>query len=128
LTETRFGTFDELVAGADAAVGAIARTLRGVILAVDPAALEVVRLGDRAATYGVGPKKMSEAYVYVMPQREQVNLGFFRGTSLDDPEGLLEGTGKSMRHIKVRSIEDADRSAVRDLLVAARLERRQGLA
>lgn len=128
MTETRFGTFDELVAGADAAVGAIARTLRGVILAVDPAALEVVRLGDRAATYGVGPKKMSEAYVYVMPQREQVNLGFFRGTSLDDPEGLLEGTGKSMRHIKVRSIEDADRSAVRDLLVAARLERRQGLA
>lgn len=63
-----------------------------------------------------------------MPQRGQVNLRFFRGTSLDDPEGLLEGTGKAMRHVKVRSIEDADRFAVRDLLVAARVERRQGLA
>jgi hypothetical protein len=127
MTETRFGTFDELVAGADGAVAAIARKLRSVILAVDPVAVEVVRLGDRAATYGVGPKKLSEAYVYVMPQRGQVNLGFFRGTSLDDPEGLLEGTGKAMRHVKVRSIEDADRSAVRDLLVAARVERRHGL-
>ena len=111
MTKTRFGTFDELVAGADGAVAAIARKLRSVILAVDPVAVEVVRLGDRAATYGVGPKKMSEAYVYVMPQRGQVNLGFFRGTSLDDPEGLLEGTGKAMRHVKVRSIEDADRLA-----------------
>lgn len=44
-------------------MAAIARKLRSVILAVDPVAIQVVRLGDRAATYGVGPKKMSEAYV-----------------------------------------------------------------
>jgi hypothetical protein len=68
---------------------------------------------------------MSEAYVYVMPQRGQVNLGFYRSAALDDPEGLLDGTGKAMRHVKVPSIEDADRPALRRLVEAALQERRE---
>lgn len=127
MTETRIGTFDELLAGAEASVEEIARKLRNLILAVDPDAVEVVRLGDRAATYGVGPRKMSEAYAYIMPQRTQVNLGFFSGSTLDDPEGLLEGTGKAMRHVKVSSIEDAGGPSLRRLVKAALLERQEAL-
>ena len=56
--------------------------------------LEVVRLGDRAATYGVGPKKMSEHFCYIAPQKYYVNLGFMYGADLPDPNGLLEGSGK----------------------------------
>ncbi len=101
----------------------IARHLRSIILDVDPTACEVVRLGDRAATYGVGPRKMIDGYAYVMPQRDWVNLGFYRGAGLPDPQGLLEGAGIKMRHVKIRSVEEASSPAVLALLRTAVAER-----
>ena len=98
--------------------------LREIVHEIDPRTCEVVRLGDRAATYGCGPRKMIDGYVYVMPHRRWVNLGFFRGASLSDPEGLLEGKGARMRHVKIRTIADADRDGVHDLVAAALAERR----
>jgi hypothetical protein len=56
------GTFEELLNGTAPELADIARRLREAIFAVDPAAVETVRLGDNAATYGVGPKKMTEGY------------------------------------------------------------------
>src|SRR5579875_332133 len=41
-------------------------------------------------------------FAYVNVFRSHVNVGFFRGASLADPAHLLEGTGKSMRHVKLR--------------------------
>ena len=125
MSDTRFGSFDDLMAGLDPDVEQIARRLRALIQSVHPDAVERVRLGDRAATYGVGPKKMSESHTYIGPQAGYVNLGFFRGTSLPDPSGLLEGTGVAMRHTKVRTVEAVDRPAVRALIEAALAERRR---
>jgi hypothetical protein len=45
--------------------------------------------------------------------RDHVNLGFHQGASLSDPEGLLEGEGKQMRHIKIRSLNDLMNPAIR---------------
>ena len=87
----------------------------------------MVRLGDRAATYGVGLKKMSEGYSYILPHKNWVNLGFYMGTSLPDPSGLMEGTGKKLRHVKVRSVEDAERPEIRRLIEEALAERKQAL-
>jgi hypothetical protein len=42
----------------------------------------------------------------IMIARDTVNLVLFRGARLDDPEGLIEGTGRSMRHVKLRSARD----------------------
>jgi hypothetical protein len=130
-TDARLGTFDDLIAelpaGTSPAVEAIARKLREVILDDFPQAVEVVRLGDGAASYGIGPKKMSESHVYVMPQAKYVNLGFWHGVALPDPDGLLEGSGAKMRHIKVRSVEEAETPAVRALVAAALAERRSAL-
>ena len=42
------------------------------------------------------------AFGYVNAFREHVNVGFFTGAFLSDPDGLLEGTGKRMRHVKLR--------------------------
>lgn len=42
------------------------------------------------------------AFGYVNALRAHVNVGFFLGTSLSDPAGLLQGTGRFMRHVKVR--------------------------
>ncbi len=109
------------------AVAEIARRLRQIVLDDLPEAVEVVRLGDKAACYGLGPKKMSEAHVYIMPQAQYVNLGFYHGVGLPDPAGLLEGTGARLRHVKVRSLEDAEDAALRALVTAARNERRATL-
>jgi hypothetical protein len=130
-TDARLGSFDDLMSelppGTAAVVEPIARKLREVILDDFPDAIEVVRLGDGAASYGVGPKKMSESHVYVMPQADYVNLGFWHGVGLPDPDGLLQGTGAKMRHTKVRSVEDAGTPAVRALVKAALAERRSAL-
>lgn len=123
----RLGTFDDLLDEADEAVRPIAAALRAVVLEVHPDAVEVVRLGDRAATYGVGPKKMSEGHTYVMPQSSWVNLGFYHGAALPDPDGRLEGTGARLRHVKVGSVDEAADPALRALIEAALTERRTAL-
>jgi hypothetical protein len=87
-----------------------------------------VRLGDHAATYGVGPKKMTDGYAYIMPMRGYINLGFYQGAWLSDPKRLLEGTGKGLRHVTIRSLSDANRAAVRALVAAALARRRSGAA
>ena len=120
------GTFKELLAGVEPELAAIARGLRAMILAVDKGVVETVRLGDNAATYGVGPKKMTDGYAYIMPMRGYVNLGFYQGAALADPKRLLEGTGKALRHVKIRSVAEADRVPVRALVAAALARRRRG--
>lgn len=130
-SKARLGSFDDLLAalpdGTAPPVAPTARALRRIVLAGLPGAIEVMRLGDGAASYGVGPKKMSESHVYIMPKAAYVNLGFYHGVGLPDPEGLLEGTGKKMRHVKVRSVEEAEAPAIRDLIAAALAERRSAL-
>jgi hypothetical protein len=118
------GTFDELLEGVEPKLAAIARRLRAVIRNVEANTVETVRLGDNAATFGVGPKKMTDGYAYIMPMRGYINLGFYQGALLADPKQLLEGTGKGLRHVKVRSLADADRPAVRALVAAALAKRR----
>ena len=64
------------------------------------------------ASYGVGRKKKSEHFCYISAQKDDVNLGFYYGAELPDPEELLQGTGKLLRHVKVR---DAKAIRSRDL-------------
>jgi hypothetical protein len=81
------GTFEELLAGVEPDLAAIARRLRAMIRAVDVSAVETV---------------------------------------LTDPERLLEGTGKGLRHVKIRSLAEANRPSVRALMAAALARRRSG--
>jgi hypothetical protein len=120
------GTFAELLAGVEPKLATIARRLRAMIRDVDANAVETVRLGDHAATFGVGPKKMTDGYAYIMPMRGYINLGFYQGAVLTDPKQLLEGTGKGLRHVKIRTLAEADRPAVRALVAAALAQRRRG--
>jgi hypothetical protein len=94
---------------------------------VHPDACEVVRLGDRAATFGIGPKKNTEGACYVLPYKAHVNLGFFRGAGLPDPSGLQEGTGAQMRHVKIRSLQQLQAPALRALIEASVAERKAAL-
>jgi hypothetical protein len=55
----------------------------------------------------------------LMVGKKHVTFEFLRGTSLPDPEKLLKGTGKNLRHVKLRSLEDLQNPALTKLLVAA---------
>ena len=124
MSTAKIGTFDDLLAATEERLRPILHALRQTIRDIHPEACEVVRLGDRAANYGVGPRKMLDGYAYLMPQRAWVNLGFYQGVGLPDPERLLDGAGAKMRHVKVRSLDDARRPALRALVAAALAERR----
>jgi hypothetical protein len=59
------------------------------------------------------------AFAYVGVYTAHVNVGFFHGASLPDPVGLLQGTGKYMRHVKLRPGTPLDGSALEALIVSA---------
>jgi hypothetical protein len=59
------------------------------------------------------------AFGYVNAFRAHVNVGFFYGAALDDPAGLLEGTGKRMRHVKLRWGQQVNAAALSELVAAA---------
>lgn len=97
----------------------IARELRLLIEDVLPGVTEVVWETQGIAGYGVGTKKMSEQFCYIAPMKNHVNLGFYYGADLEDPAGLLEGTGKSLRHVKVKSRANVAKPELRELVVQA---------
>lgn len=59
------------------------------------------------------------AFGYVDASSAHVNVGFFLGAMLDDPAGLLEGTGKRMRHVKLRWGQPIDEAALSRLVEEA---------
>ena len=59
------------------------------------------------------------AFAYVNAFKAHVNIGFFRGAELADPAGLLEGTGRYMRHVKIRPGGDLDAKALMELIDTA---------
>lgn len=74
---------------------------------------ELLHDGHPTACVGVA------AFAYVNAFKAHVNVGFFRGSELPDPAGLLEGTGKFMRHVKLRPGCPADATALESLIEAA---------
>lgn len=58
-------------------------------------------------------------FAYVNAFSKHVNVGFFNGADLPDPSALLEGTGKRMRHVKLRPAAQVDAQALEGLIAAA---------
>jgi hypothetical protein len=114
-----YGTFEEAVARANPQARELAYGLRALVVEVMPKVVEVPWPKMRMASYGVGPKKMSEHFCYISAQKDNVNLGFYYGTELSDPDGLLRGTGKLLRHVKIREAAAIRARSLRRLLEAA---------
>ena len=67
------------------------------------------------------------AFAYVNAFKAHVNVGFFRGAEIADPERLLEGTGKFMRHVKLRPQREFDATALMKLYEAAYTDMKERL-
>jgi hypothetical protein len=94
--------------------GRVASRLRDLIFAAIPDATEAIKWSRPC--YGT---KAGGLICYLHASKSHVTLGFEKGTALHDPENLLEGTGKNMRHIKFHPDHDVDDSAVTALLQQA---------
>ena len=69
----------------------------------------------------------SAGLAYVNAFKAHVNVGFFCGSDLPDPTGLLEGDGKYMRHVKLRPGVAIDEAALQALITAAYTDLKQRL-
>jgi hypothetical protein len=76
--------------------------LREVISSVNPQIDEAIKWNGLMFFVG----KMHIAFIYNYKRVDYLNLGFMHAVKLSDPKGFFEGTGKGMRHIKVRTAKD----------------------
>ena len=91
----------------------VVRALRGFVKRAVPGTKETVN------AWGIPTFEARDPFCFCMVGKNHVTFGFHYGTSLEDPEGLLEGTGKNMRHVKLRKVEDLERKGFRGLVQAA---------
>ena len=94
-------------------LGAIAQEWFEVMRKCGDEVREVLHDGCPTACLG------GAAFGYVNVFTSHVNVGFFQGASLPDPVGLLEGTGKFMRHVKLKPGTAVDAAALRNVIEAA---------
>jgi len=87
--------------------------LRSLIFEVVPGAVEELKWSRPCYSSDHG------LFCYLHSTKKHATLGFQNGASLSDPKKQLEGDGKDMRHIKLRSINDIDEPYFRKLLSAA---------
>jgi hypothetical protein len=122
MTKTSTPPSDQLLqylSSYDLKVGELALALRSMILSEVPGALEILnRTYAVSMTYSF-TSKWTEGFCMVVVYPHHVNLGFHRGAEFDDADGVLEGTGKIMRHIKVRTLEDLKKPYLRRFIRAA---------
>jgi len=97
----------------DPHIADLALALREIILDEAPDASESIYQVYTVAIWFGFSGKMKDMFCYIATNARHVNLGFPRGASLADPNRVLEGEGKAMRHIKFASLGDLDRPFVR---------------
>ena len=118
------GTFKDILAIASPELRPVCELLRDLVASRHPEFVEIIWPKHKIASFGVGPKKMTQHYAYISVQPTHINFGFYHGASLPDPAGLLEGTGKELRHIKLSDSSSAKNTAIATLLRKAIAERR----
>ncbi len=92
--------------------------LRTLVKSALPDAHEILDTGQNYISYAFTGTS-TDRIVFIEPMKNHVRLGFVRGSQLPDPNRLLIGEGKWLRHTKVRTLREADRPALLYLLFAA---------
>ena len=101
----------------DDAVVELVLQVRALILQEVPHAYELLYDSYNALSMAYSySEDLNDAFCHVATYTRHVNLGFNRGADLEDPNGLLRGSGKRIRHVRVESTEDLEPSHVRDFV------------
>jgi hypothetical protein len=116
--------FDRHLDASARAVADIARALRLTVLEAFPDAVETFDPADGLLAIGTGRSMRTFSFA-IIPHKAHVNLQLADGAVLPNPDGRIEGTGKRVRHVKARSVEDAGAPWMR-AAIAAQLAYRTG--
>ena len=118
---------DPLLGEHSPVVADVFRRLRALVREIEPELTEQLDLPDRLLAFGFASTegvRMRDFAIGLIPHSAHVNVQLADGALLGDPDGLIEGTGKRIRHVKCRTAEDVDRPALRAVLVE-QVERRR---
>ena len=96
----------------------ICLNLRSLVYRLAPDANEIVYTGWGNIQFYFANKPKSH-FCAINPLKGRVDFFFMRATELPDPAGLLQGTGKKLRHVKINSNDQVDNPALRELILAA---------
>jgi len=88
----------------------VVRGLRSLVKKVVPGTTETVN------AWGIPTFEKGQPFCFYMAGKYHVTCGFHYGTSLRDPQKLLEGTGKNLRHVKLFAVEGLKQKGLRELL------------
>jgi len=104
---------DDYVRHKNGKLESVANALRRLVKKTLPRSREAVN------AWGIPTFNFNGPLCYMMQGKQHLTLGFMRGTSLADDAGLLEGTGKNLRHVKLKEIEQLCDANLRQLLLEA---------
>jgi hypothetical protein len=105
----------------DPEVRDLALQLRALVLEEMAPCYENIYDAYSAVAIGYGTSdRLGDGIFHIAVYPKGVNLGFNEGATLDDPKGILEGSGKQIRHIKIRRLDDLRRPAIRAYIRRAR--------
>lgn len=90
-------TIKEYINDLEAWKAEVVRTLADLVLEAVPEAKGSIKWSQPVFELG-GP------FCYIKPAKKHINLGFWWGAKMDDPDGLIQGTGEKMRHIKINGL------------------------
>ena len=102
------------------AIVELALATRRLVLEEAPGAVELVYDAYNAVVAGYSfTGRPGDAFIHIPIYAKWVNLGFHRGSELDDPDHLLQGNGRWVRHIRISELADLERPAIRAFVRAA---------
>ena len=111
----------------EARITKLALATRRLVFEEAPDSIELIYDAYNAVATGFGfTGRPSECFIHIAVYAKWVNLGFHRGSELEDPKGVLQGTGRLIRHIRISEPEDLAEPAVRAFVkqAIARAKRR----
>jgi len=111
---------DAIIASRSPRMAKLTRAVLAKLRPRFPGAVELVYDKRNALVIGFCPdERASNVINSIAVYRNWINLYFFEGDDMRDPEGLLQGTGTMVRHIRITSAAELDRPAVKALMSEA---------
>lgn len=98
-------TVDEYIDGLGGWKTDVTDRLRTIVTGAAPEAKESIKWAQPVY-------ELNGPFCYMKAFKNSVNFGFWRGVDLDDPQGLLQGSGDKMRHVKLAKVVDIDEPAL----------------
>ncbi|HEX2837039.1 MAG TPA: DUF1801 domain-containing protein [Phycisphaerales bacterium] len=125
--QKQYGTRADLGAPVEVALSRMPEPIRSIAWAVDGAIRRLSKKVDAKVSWGHASYVVDGHDLFAIGEcKDRVNLYVGNGTSVPDPDGVLEGIGKTMRHVKVRSVEQAESRQVSAILKASLAAAKKG--